>query len=727
MNIKDTVVSIIPLCFIKDTNTRPQSITLGELFGSHRTGEKDGDGYIPAIPHTVGGPRDDANVAAITLAVFDVDHIAPAQYREIRESLAVAHVEHSTYRHTPDAPRFRIAFPLSRPLLAPEWPTVRSWVNANLLGGLADPSTSNLSRSYYTPACPEGSTGEIRFNDGDPLPVDEILAIAPPVALNVSSSGANAPPRKATGLTEEEAQECMRGFLAARVAENRADKAEGVELARRALAGEALAEKGGRDIAILSLAGFMGFKDPDTDPEVLAEVIAESLEATENVAPVTVPALESAIAKIGKAQAKARVERTLNDPDWNARFEAFVDLPGQKARVEAYYRAEAEKEEAREREQEALRALGEAKALPKRIEEVLRSDAFNKPQATFPTAYPELNALIAGGLKSRQVMVIAGPTGAGKTGFATCLARDLRAHLPVLFVCTEIDEAEQAARFAAIELGQKPDDILSQRVTVDVAAASVKDWPVYVYNLDWFSTDGLDAIAERVEAIKKATDTAPAVVIDYLQMVASEDPDARRLSVSAVANKLRMLAQVHDIPVVAVSSVSRAFYGQNRKAMAEEEDPRAWLASAKESGDVEYAAAVFAFLDVGDTVDPEYNRPARLIVAKSRRGQVGFVGLKFHGPSGRFSADMGAAINMSAKVKAQGRSLEKEAKQDETVMAILRKNGGSLPKSELVQMYGARKADAYCAIKRLIGARRIAESQQEGKRGKMIDHISVTD
>jgi hypothetical protein len=54
-----------------------------------------------------------------------------------------------------------------------------------------------------------------------------------------------------------------------------------------------------------------------------------------------------------------------------------------------------------------------------RVEAVLRSEAFARPQATYPTSYLEFNELIGGGLKARQLAVIAGPTGNGKTGFAS--------------------------------------------------------------------------------------------------------------------------------------------------------------------------------------------------------------------------------------------------------------------------------------------------------------------
>src|SRR5262249_53040595 len=76
---------------------------------------------------------------------------------------------------------------------------------------------------------------------------------------------------------------------------------------------------------------------------------------------------------------------------------------------------------------------------PPTAEAVLRSVAFSRAQQTYPTGLGTLDALIDGGLKARQLNVIAGPTGAGKTGAALELARRLAPQLPVLYVSTELD------------------------------------------------------------------------------------------------------------------------------------------------------------------------------------------------------------------------------------------------------------------------------------------------
>jgi hypothetical protein len=280
--------------------------------------------------------------------------------------------------------------------------------------------------------------------------------------------------------------------------------------------------------------------------------------------------------------------------------------------------------------------------LPPTAEEVLRKLSLTPPRRTYPTRFVQLNELLDGGLVSRTLLVIAAPPGSGKTALAGALGRDLAVGLtewiPVLLCTTEIEGEEQAARLAAPELGVKPGDILAHRVSPSDAAEAVKGWPIYLQDLDGCSeADPLDAILAHAKGIQQATGRAPAIIVDYLQQLGAEHAEQRRVSIGLVANRLRRLARHLDVPAIGISSVSRAYYGSARRALENQEDPRAWLAAAKESGDIEFAAAAFAYLDTSGAVDAAGYSNARLIVAKSRGGRVGFVGLRFHGPTGMWS------------------------------------------------------------------------------------------
>lgn len=323
---------------------------------------------------------------------------------------------------------------------------------------------------------------------------------------------------------------------------------------------------------------------------------------------------------------------------------------------------------------------------------VLRSEAFRKPRRTIPTGIEDLDGLIGGGLKSRQLTVIAGPTGKGKTGLVGTLALSLaRTGQPVLWVTTELDDAEQAARFAAMAMrasgaNATPDDLLGHQIPAEYGARAVDGLPLYLVNLDDPEGDVLLIIRSCVTRMMSECGQAPVVIVDYMQVLATEDADRRRMSVTRVASAMRKMARDFDTPVVAISSVSRAYYGaagKARKTAAEgqDEDPRDWLAAAKESGDIEYAAAVFGYLDTANDVNQTGETDARLIIAKARAGLTGFVGLKFHGPSGLFVAESQSVVNMRPERRPKGppvteRVIEQLRKMqfDPPSLAMLREN-----------------------------------------------------
>ena len=299
----------------------------------------------------------------------------------------------------------------------------------------------------------------------------------------------------------------------------------------------------------------------------------------------------------------------------------------------------------------------ELSAIPDTAAEIFRSGAFTVPEITYATPWPALNDLTNGGIKSGQLTVLAAPTGSGKTGCGSTMALHFAAQkIPTLWITTELDNKEQAARFGAIEWAMNgtpvtPDDFLAGRMTAMNGAKSVDGLQLYVLNLDDPDRDPFDIIVDKIRAIRAATGKNPIVIDDYMQAHADEEDSERRLSLTKIATRLRRIARVYQIAVIAISSVSRAYYGKAKKAQNDCEDPIDWIAAAKESGDIEFACAVFIYLDTSDKVDSLGTASARLVVAKSRRGRRGFVGLRFHGPSGAFTAFDQAVEVMSNKPK----------------------------------------------------------------------------
>lgn len=349
--------------------------------------------------------------------------------------------------------------------------------------------------------------------------------------------------------------------------------------------------------------------------------------------------------------------------------------------------------------------------------DVGESDDFRKPRRTIPTPFHALNELIGGGYKSRQVVVVLGATGMGKTGLAATLAVDGAANGHViLWGLTELSDAEQVARFIAVIARQRghsitPDDLLSLRVPVAPWLPTIGELPIYLVDIDREDAgDPFDILQAHAIEIAKVTGQVPIIFIDYLQALTQEMVDGKHGAVGRLAKRCRQLALKLDTAVVAVSSVSRAYYGigaRARKQADVEERASDWLAAAKESGDVEYAAAGVWYLDTAEeTSKLTGERLARLIVAKSRQGRTGFVGLRFHGPSGLF-------VEAAESVEAMRPATTSAESEDVKVLDYIRKNPGRPQKSVrvLVRGMGVTKVDA--AIERLIDSGKVARVEEE--------------
>ena len=134
---------------------------------------KDGKAWSP-VTYLPGTTRGKANVDQVYALVLDADH-SPLPMDLLVQFEMVAH---TTYQHTPEAPRWRAILPLSRPISGADWPTF--WLRANsYFGGCADPATKDSSRIFYLPSCPPGGVHEVKQQHGRVLDPDELPEVAP--------------------------------------------------------------------------------------------------------------------------------------------------------------------------------------------------------------------------------------------------------------------------------------------------------------------------------------------------------------------------------------------------------------------------------------------------------------------------------------------------------------------------------------------------------------------
>jgi hypothetical protein len=224
--------------------------------------------------------RLNANVVRIHAAVFDVDVATAETLREIAgkiDAAGLAAVVHSSHSHKPDAYKFRLVFPVSRPIAAAEWPHLRAVVEAKF-GIPADRSTKDLARLYFLPSAPASAEVIALDTDGAPLDVDALMREAGPVAPARAASPLAV--RVAAPLAPSEPVDLA--VLRKRLRELHKDESR--EIARRILAGEALDVEryGGRDHSLNKAAATLATALPENTPAAaILEIMRPTVAALE--------------------------------------------------------------------------------------------------------------------------------------------------------------------------------------------------------------------------------------------------------------------------------------------------------------------------------------------------------------------------------------------------------------------------------------------------------------
>ena len=261
-----------------------------------------------------------------------------------------------------------------------------------------------------------------------------------------------------------------------------------------------------------------------------------------------------------------------------------------------------------------------------------------------PTGFRALDALTGGWQKSDLVIIAARPS-MGKTAFALAMGRNAALH-PKEPVGVAIFSLEMSS-------GQLAQRLLTSEARVDAQAArtgrlSDDDWPKLARAAGRLSsapifiddTPGLSILELRAKARRlKAEHDIGLVVVDYLQLMhgtAAVRNANREQEIAQISRSLKSLAKEINVPVIALSQLSRAVETRGG-------DRRPQLSDLRESGSIEQDADVVAFIyraeRYGITVDEHGNSTeglAEIIIGKQRNGPVGEVRLAFVHQHARF-------------------------------------------------------------------------------------------
>ena len=245
-----------------------------------------------------------------------------------------------------------------------------------------------------------------------------------------------------------------------------------------------------------------------------------------------------------------------------------------------------------------------------------------------PTGYVDLDERLYGLQPSSLVIVGARPA-MGKTAFALGMAAHaaMEARVPTLIFSLEMGHEEITQRLlvseARVDAGRIRNGKLAESdwPKISQAVARLSDAPLFIDDNPNLTVMEIRAKARRLKAREGALGL---VIVDYLQLMSSRGSvENRQIEVSSISRGLKILARELEVPVVALSQLSR-----NLEMRA---DKRPQLADLRESGSLEQDADVVLFLYRDEMYNPESadRGTAEVIVAKHRNGPTGKCQLAF--------------------------------------------------------------------------------------------------
>ena len=243
-----------------------------------------------------------------------------------------------------------------------------------------------------------------------------------------------------------------------------------------------------------------------------------------------------------------------------------------------------------------------------------------------PTGFTDLDGLLAGFQKSDLVILAARPS-VGKTTFALDIARNVAlSGIPVGIFSLEMSAQQLVQRMLSAESRVDAWSIRTGHglhgndfVALQEAAARLSKAPIYIDDQAGNSIVKMRSVARRL----KSEHGLGLIVVDYLQLMTTQKSyDSMVNQVTEISRSLKHLARELDVPVLALSQLSRAVESRGGK-------PR--LSDLRDSGSIEQDADVVMFIHREDRYKDQSERDniAEIMIEKHRNGPVGMIQLLF--------------------------------------------------------------------------------------------------
>lgn len=255
-----------------------------------------------------------------------------------------------------------------------------------------------------------------------------------------------------------------------------------------------------------------------------------------------------------------------------------------------------------------------------------------------PTGFEDLDNLTSG-LHGSDFIILAARPSMGKTAFALNVVQNV-----AIRAAKKVGGAPKTVAFFSLEMSKEQlvQRMLCAEANIDSQRLRIgelrdEDWAMLINTADTLSsaniyiddTAGITAMDMRSRSRRlKAEHGLDLIVVDYLQLMQGSgkknNSGDRQQEVSEISRSLKALARELDVPVLALSQLSRSVEARQVK--------RPMLSDLRESGSLEQDADIVAFLYREDYYNPETENKniTELIIAKHRNGPVDTVNLFFH-------------------------------------------------------------------------------------------------
>ncbi|MBU0759826.1 MAG: replicative DNA helicase [Candidatus Omnitrophica bacterium] len=251
-----------------------------------------------------------------------------------------------------------------------------------------------------------------------------------------------------------------------------------------------------------------------------------------------------------------------------------------------------------------------------------------------PTGFTDFDSISAG-LHPSDLIIFAGRPSMGKSAFVASIAEHIGVHekIPLIIFSLEMSKEQLVQRMlcshARVNAHNVRTGFLSQTdwPKLTNAAGKISEAPIFIDDTASLSVLELRAKARRL----KSQHNIQLIIVDYLQLMQGmRGAENRQQEISEISRSLKALARELNVPLIAVSQLSRAVESR--------QDHRPQLSDLRESGAIEQDADLVGLLLREEYYNPtEENRGiAEVIIAKQRNGPVGSLKLTFIRDYARF-------------------------------------------------------------------------------------------